>query len=176
MSLTQEQFSLLSHGIIDLRGIVTEDTFDYARDCFAALVANDSPNITVWITSDGGSIEYGLGIYDILRNYEGWVTGLVIGRARSVALVILQACDDRQAYSNATVFLHNPIYTVGHEALAQYIRTKDAREFKAMRQRMMGILTSRCKISRREVAQMCNNETTLYVNQAKKAGFVDTLI
>ena len=176
MSLNQEQFALLSRGIIDLRGPITEETFDYVRDCFTALVAQDCPSITVWITSDGGGINAGLSIYDILRNYEGYVTGLVIGKARSIALLILQACDERQAHANATVFLHDPIYTVGHAVLAQCIRTQDVGEFEAMRQRMIGILVEKSKLSRREVINLCRRKTTFYANEAKKHGFIDELI
>ena len=176
MSLNQEQFALLSRGIIDLRGTVTEDTFEYVRDCMTALVANDSPEITVWITSDGGSIDAGLNIYDMLRNYPGYVTGLVIGKARSIALVILQACDERQAHTNSTVFLHNPVYTVGHNILAQCIRAQDSREFLAMQRRMVRVLTDKSKLSHAEVTRLCRNNTNLYADKAKRVGFIDTLI
>lgn len=176
MSLNQEQFALLSRGIIDLRGPIDEDSFDYVRSCITALVANDAPAVTVWITSDGGSIKYGLSIYDMLRNYPGYVTGLVIGKAYSIALVILQGCDERQAYANATVFLHDPIYTVGYSILAQHIKTQDISEFESMRRRMISILKQRSKLPLRQINRLCRDNTTLYADQAKKAGFLDVLV
>lgn len=176
MNLTQEQFALLSRGIVDLRGNVTGDTFEYVRDCLTSLTAKDCPDITVWITSDGGSIDAGLNIYDMLRNYPGRVTGLVIGSARSIALVILQACNERQAYINSTVFLHDPVYMVGHAILAQCVRTQDTGEFDAMRQRMIAILVAKSKLSRSEVVKMCRRKTNLYADKAKQAGWLDTLL
>ncbi|MFA6466938.1 MAG: ATP-dependent Clp protease proteolytic subunit [Patescibacteria group bacterium] len=176
MHLNQEELALLSRGIVDLHGNVTGDTFEYVRDCLTSLAAKDYPDITVWITSDGGNIDAGLNIYDILRNYPGRVTGLVIGSARSIALVILQACNERQAHTNSTVFLHDPVYMVGHSILAQCVRTQDTGEFDIMRQRMIDILVAKSKLSRREVVKMCRQKTNLYADKAKKAGWIDTLL
>jgi len=77
----------LGRGIIDLQGDVDGKMIFYVREATTRLIAHDSPDITIHITSGGGSVDTGLDIYDFLQNYTGKITGKVFGYARSMAVL-----------------------------------------------------------------------------------------
>lgn len=108
-SLSAVQADLLANArIIDLNGDVDRRMFDYVREAIVRLKAEGCPDITVLITCPGGGCQMGLGIFDLLNNYPGKVTGEIFGFAKSMATIILQACDIRLAAEHSAILLHNP--------------------------------------------------------------------
>lgn len=103
---------LLAKGIVDLAGEVDESMALYVREAIMILTANDQPDITIMITSNGGNVAVGLCIYDMLQNYSGEKTGIVNGFCRSMTTVILQACDHRQAMTHARIKIHDVVVDV----------------------------------------------------------------
>ncbi len=98
---------LLSRRVIDLCGEVDENMAMYVRDSLMMLVANDNPDITVVITSNGGEVSVALAIYDMLVNYPGKVTGEIKSFCRSAATLIFQACGRRVISPNSKIKIHN---------------------------------------------------------------------
>ncbi|PJE58545.1 MAG: hypothetical protein COU81_00180 [Candidatus Portnoybacteria bacterium CG10_big_fil_rev_8_21_14_0_10_36_7] len=98
---------LLSKGIIDLSGDIDEDMAMYIRESLMILATKGNPDIKIIITSNGGNVGVGLAIYDMLRIYPGRVTGEAKSFCRSMATVILQACDHRMASANSKIKIHN---------------------------------------------------------------------
>ncbi len=105
--LSDVQRGLLEKNTVDLQGEVDEQMVRYVREALLRLTVKGSPPITVFITSGGGSAGIGLDIYDDLMMYSGKKVGLVGGFARSMAAVILQACDLRLAMRNARLLIHH---------------------------------------------------------------------
>lgn len=98
---------LLVRRVLDLCGEIDEDMAKYVRDSLIMLAANDNPDITVLITSNGGDVTVGLAIYDMLVRYPGKITGEVKSFCRSMATVVLQACSHRVATANSQIKIHN---------------------------------------------------------------------
>lgn len=98
---------LLSKCILDLCGEIDEEMAMYVRDSLMVLAANDNPDITVVLTSNGGDVTVGLAIYDMLVRYPGNITGEVKSFCRSMATVVLQACGHRIASANSQIKIHN---------------------------------------------------------------------
>lgn len=105
---TVVQQKLLERGIIDIASDDLNGTSAvYVREALNTLLSRGAPDVLVTITSDGGLVDVGLGIYDMIRLYPGVVTGKVVGYARSMAAVILQACDVRECARHASIRIHN---------------------------------------------------------------------
>ncbi len=58
-------------------------------------IAEPEDEITLVINSVGGDTQTGLSIYDLIIGSNRNITGIVLGRADSMALVVLQACKKR---------------------------------------------------------------------------------
>lgn len=63
--------------------------------------------VTVEISSPGGSIFEGVTIFNLLRDYEGEVTTIITGIAASMASYIALAGKTIKAYDNAVYMIHN---------------------------------------------------------------------
>lgn len=62
--------------------------------------------INVYLSSHGGEVVSGLGIYDALTKCPSYVTITVFGSAESMAAIILQAADCRRITENSYLMLH----------------------------------------------------------------------
>jgi ATP-dependent Clp protease protease subunit len=62
--------------------------------------------ITICINSAGGCVDLGLAVIDAIRACRSPVTGMVEANAESMAIIILQACDERVAYPNSLLMAH----------------------------------------------------------------------
>ena len=73
------------------------------------LVSNGTDQITVIISSSGGSAEYGNGYISAIRKAQKQgvkIIGSVYGQATSMAFFILQACDERVMGELDTIMAH----------------------------------------------------------------------
>ena len=101
------QKKLLEKRKIDILGKIEPDTIKYVREAFQALTLDNSPSITLTITSGGGDADVGLDICDLLKFYTGHKIGVVHGYANSMASIILQVCDWRVITPNAHILIHH---------------------------------------------------------------------
>lgn len=69
-------------------------------------VGDESTPLTVFLTTNGGSVVDGLGIYDLLTNAGCPVTIAVVGYAFSMGSVILQAATTRVLMPNSYIMAH----------------------------------------------------------------------
>ena len=97
----------LNKNIITFMGEICADTVRDVKEGLAKLYFKGSPEIIILITSQGGSVNCGLDIIDLLTLYKGKKTAIVCGRAYSTAAVILQACDVRYATVHSLILFHN---------------------------------------------------------------------
>lgn len=67
---------------------------------------DDGSPITILLNSEGGDINQGRAIYDLIKNSKSHVTIKVYGEACSAATFILQAADERIMSSNSYLMLH----------------------------------------------------------------------
>jgi ATP-dependent Clp protease protease subunit len=82
---------------------------EMARQVCTQLLAlsckSDKP-IKILINSDGGLIEDGYAIYNLISALPNEVEGVVIGSCHSMASIILQACDKRTITPYGSIMLH----------------------------------------------------------------------
>jgi len=175
---------LLSKNIIDLSGKVDEDMAMYVRDALMMLTANNNPAIKVIITSGGGNVTVSLAIYDMLKNYPGKKTGLVISFCRSMAVVILQACDERLALPHSLVGVHSILVdieklpssiTFTPKKILEFVEkvVKDARSAQGI---IENIYRRRTGQTLKAIRQVSNKDYDMTAQEALTFGLIDAII
>lgn len=175
--LTDLQAELLERNIIVLDGDVDEEMAGYVHECMLRLAVKDNPPITIRITSDGGDTENGLYIYDFLRLYPGKKTGIVIAFARSMAAIVLQACDVRQCPKNSVVLIHRVSQAVKTDDLTDEAKLKETKkEMLVEEEKLWSILRERTKKSRRAIIAVCKKDREMSAAEALNFGLIDEII
>jgi ATP-dependent Clp protease protease subunit len=172
------QLDLLSQRVVDIAGEVDMDMAKYVREALLRLKAERSPDIEVRITSNGGSVEAGLDIHDMIRLYEGKKKGIVFGMAASMGAVILQACDERCAAPNASVLIHHISRNqVSLDDLRKPHKVNQIRkEMERRQQRLYTILSARTGQTNKRIRAVCAKDEEMLSEEALKFGLIDTVL
>ncbi len=178
--LSPLQLGLLKKGIIDLHGDVNGKMLHYVRECMMRLALKDNPPISIKITSSGGDVWFGLLIYDLFRSYPGKKTGTVIVFARSMAAIILQACDKREATQNSCILVHNIHVSKGEISLDEFDSVKQMKkikdEIRKDQEKVHLILEKRTNKSRKTIMALCKKAYDLSAQEALDVGLIDKII
>ncbi len=179
-SLNEMQASLLEQKVIDLQGQFDDEMFQYVRDALLLLSVKGNPAIRVQISSGGGDATVGLVIYDMLRHYQGETTGVVVGFAKSAAVLVLQACTTRLCTQNSFLLVHE-VYrdrVFLNEMENDKKRAKMVAAAKRKQTRIYLILEKRTGKSRERIAALCrkgNTDKVLTAEEALKFGLIDKI-
>lgn len=169
---------LLEKSIIDLSGEVDEDMIMYLRDAMLILATNNNPDIEIVITSNGGHASIGLNMYDLIRNYSGRTVGKVEGFCKSMATVVLQACDHRVCLCNSYIKIHN----VNGEIVSLDVFRDPKRLAKLVvrlekKQSIIdNIYRSRNGRSLKAIARLSKKDIDLTAEEALEFGLIDEII
>jgi len=176
--LDKIQEGLIEQNIISIGGEIDDDATMYIREALLRLRAKGNPEITLQITSGGGSVDVGLDIYDFLRSYPGKKIGTVQGVARSMAAIILQACDKRIAMRHSSILIHHiSKRDIGldelrdKEKIAQILDTLEKSQA-----RIYTILSEKTKHTIEEIKVECAKNEDMTAEDALSFGLVDEII
>jgi ATP-dependent Clp protease protease subunit len=176
--LDEVQKGLLDQNIISIGGEIDVDTAMYVREAILRLVCKGSPPIKVLITSTGGSVRFGLDIYDALKYYAGEKTGVVSGIAHSMACVILQACQKRQCMRHSSVLIHHVSTTeMSLDAIRDKTEIAKIREdLEGDQARIYKILSKKTRKSVKKIRKECVKNKQMNSEKALKFGLIDEII
>lgn len=142
--------------------------FDFADE----LSKVTTPNLTVRINSYGGEVSQGLGIYNLLKEWNGHVTTVCDGFACSAASVVFVAGKTRVMPKTSLLMIHN----------AWTIASGDSEDFKKMAEDLAKInepiVQSYCNATGLPVSKiqkMMNEETWLTAEEAFELGFANKI-
>ena len=142
--------------------------FDFADE----LSKVTTPNLTVRINSYGGEVSQGLGIYNLLKEWNGHVTTVCDGFACSAASVVFVAGKTRVMPKTSLLMIHN----------AWTIASGDSEDFKKMAEDLAKInepiIQSYCDATGLPVSKiqkMMNEETWLTAEEAFELGFANKI-
>lgn len=99
--------------------IANEITTDVCNDIIKQLLVLDSESsdeITVFITSPGGSISDGMALYDVIRMLRSPVKTICMGMSASMGAILLLAADERLILKNSEIMIHDPSFGSGKYA------------------------------------------------------------
>lgn len=172
--LSDHQLALLNQNIINIVGEIDNDTAMEVLESIIQSIAKGSPALKIIITSEGGSLEAGLQIYDIIRQYPGKTTGIVWGYACSSALIILQACNKRLATQSSYIRMHPSSRVVQANVLKDKILLQQIiQQLDKLDIRICQIYSLRTKKKIEEIGNMLNRQLLMEAKQALAENFID---
>lgn len=132
-------------------------------------------DINLYITSPGGSVAAGLGIYDTMQYVRSSITTICIGQAASMGALLLAAGTKgkRFALPNARVLIHQPMG--GFQGQATEIDIH-AREILKIRGRLNEILAKHTGQPLDKIAMDTERDYFMSAEEAKKYGLIDEVI
>lgn len=132
-------------------------------------------DINLYISSPGGSVMAGLGIYDTMQYVRPAITTICIGQAASMGALLLAAGTKgkRFALPNARVLIHQPMG--GFQGQATEIDIH-AREILKIRGRLNEILAKHTGQPLDKIAQDTERDYFMSGEEAKKYGLIDEVI
>lgn len=169
--------------IKDIRTIVTKDD-KFLADNKALLTSmgisvSDAklPEINLYLSTYGGNVYDGLGVYDAIdnlsRKYQ--VNVFVTGKAMSCGLFILQAGTTRYGFKNST-YLYHDVSDIEIGKLKSIQESTE--EGLRLRKRIHDIILSRTKISEEQLNDMIEHKKDWFFDAetALKLGVIDEII
>lgn len=166
--------------IIILSGEVNEQT---AMDVIVRLMDFDNDDhtkeISLYINSPGGNIDYGLAIYDVIKHIQAPVSTVCFGMAASMGAFLLSCGEPgrRFALPHSRALIHQPLVTT---------RTGSYKTETAMRKIAESIRNSRDELERiiahnvgktpEAVHADCERDNWMSAQQAKDYGIIDDIL
>lgn len=131
--------------------------------------SKDSEELVVHINSQGGDVDEGFAIHDLLTTSGKKITTIIEGMCASIATVVALAGTKREMTENATFFIHNAWGgAIGDaEELQKY-----ADAVKAATDKIIDFYVSKTGADRAAIADMMNSDTSMTADQAKQIGFI----
>lgn len=133
----------------------------------------DRQPILLYVTSNGGEVDSGFELIDIIQNSKTPVHTINLGYQYSMGFLIGLAGHKRFATQNAKFLMHdgsNFVYNSGAKA-------QDQMEFqKKVEERVKQYILSRSKLTSEEYDSKLRVEWYLFAGEAKDKGFVDYII
>ena len=133
----------------------------------------DRQPILLYVTSNGGEVDSGFELIDIIQNSKTPVHTINLGYQYSMSFLIGLAGHKRFATQNAKFLMHdgsNFVYNSGAKA-------QDQMEFqKKVEERVKQYILSRSKLTSEEYDSKLRVEWYLFASEAKDKGFVDYII
>ncbi len=180
LEMNELRNSLLEQNIINIDSWIDLTVEPYVHSATLRLQVKKCPDVQVLISSDGGSEMMGLHIYDLLRLYPGKEVGKVLTYARSIAAIILQACDQRICARHARIRIHN---VRARGEVLSFDRMRSSKEVaKLLAELEKGqvlvddILMKRTGQSLKEIRRVCKRDRDMTAQEAKDFGLIDEII
>lgn len=133
----------------------------------------DRQPILLYVTSNGGEVDSGFELIDIIQNSKTPVHTINLGYQYSMGFLIGLAGHKRYATQNAKFLMHdgsNFVYNSGAKA-------QDQMEFqRKVEERVKQYILSRSKLTSEEYDSKLRVEWYLFASEAKDKGFVDSII
>jgi len=133
----------------------------------------DRRPILLYVTSNGGEVDSGFELIDVIQNSKTPVYTINLGYQYSMGFLIGLAGHKRFATPNAKFLMHdgsNFIYNSGAKA-------QDQMEFqRKVEERVKRYILSRSQLTSAEYDSKLRVEWYLFADEAKKKGFVDYII
>lgn len=144
-----------------------------AKQFVKDLAKIDAALLTVRINSGGGDVFDGLAIFNALRRHDAAVVTEIDGLAASIASIIALAGEEVQMADNAFFMIHDP-------SGMEWGTAEDMRKMADLLDKVGGSLVNvyaeKTGKSADELLDWMHAETWFDADEAKAAGFVDTLV
>jgi ATP-dependent protease ClpP protease subunit len=132
----------------------------------------ESGEIVMRITSDGGNATYGLAIYEMIRNAPSPVTTYAYGGVASAATMIFMAGKERIITCSSYLLIHEPYIEASAATTVTIAKSEqNTALLKFLYKRFIDVYTGVTKQPRDHIEKLVQNETILSSEEALKLGF-----
>lgn len=167
---------LLKDRIIFLSGEINDHTADLVVAQLLHLEA-EGPNkdISLYINSPGGSVSAGLAIYDTIQYIQSPVSTICIGRAASMAAVLLAAGEKGKRYSlpHSDIMIHQPLGGAQGQASDILIH---ADKILLVREELNKILADKTGQDLERISKDTDRDFFMSAKEALEYGLIDEVI
>ncbi|HAO61556.1 MAG TPA: Clp protease ClpP [Erysipelotrichaceae bacterium] len=170
-SESDDTTELIIHG--DITSMKWEESDVGSFDIAKELKEVKTSNLLVRINSYGGEVSQGLGIYNLLRSFQGKVTTINDGFACSAASVIYMAGVKRVMPRSALLMIHNAA-TIAWGDSNDFIKMADT--LAKVTQPSVEVYKSVSNLSEAEIKKMMDDETWISADEALKYGFATHIV
>ena len=155
--VTSESVSLLIRGLLYLEG---ED---------------DQAPVTLYVNSNGGEVQSGLALYDVMQAVHCPIRAVCLGIAASMAAVLFASADERLMLPHSRVMIHDPLIDggIGGSALSVKARTDDLMR---MREVIAQTIARHSGMDVERVYELTASDTYFEAEKAVEAGLADRVI
>jgi len=169
---------LIDKRIIYLDGFIENSKVDYLSRIIVFLNSYSEAGITLYLNSGGGNIGAGFALYDVVKYSRAPITGIVLKRVSSMAILVLQGCKIRKALRHATFAFHNLTHqvdiTCNTDRAEQFLEwVKEIRETQNVYNRLIGVRTSG---GPELISQFCKQGKIVIAPEAREIGLIDEII
>lgn len=167
---------LLKNRIVLLSGPISDQIANLvvAQLIYLSNEDADSP-IQMYISSPGGGVYAGLGIYDTMQMIPNQISTVAVGATASFGTVLLASGSPghRYALPNATMHLHQPLG--GAQGQASDIEIQ-ANEILRLKKRLNEILAAHTNQELERIENDTNRDIFMNAEEAVKYGLVDEVL
>lgn len=165
----------LADGRLFIRGDITPDTAVRFSSSLLYL-AKEKISARIYINSGGGEINSGLMMYDAIQDYPGDFEIYCIGRAASMAAVLLAGGrkGKRFVLPHSQVMIHEPLIAGGYGGSASTIE-KTAKSILEVRDTLNGIIAQHTGHTLKEVNKATETDCWMTAKEAVEFGICDEI-
>lgn len=109
---------LLSENTIFLTGaICRENCNEIIKQLLYLNTKSDVDELCLFIDSDGGSVQAGFALYDVIQMMSKPIRTIILGQACSMAAIIFLAAENNRRFMlpNSRIMIHDPSFSEGHD-------------------------------------------------------------
>lgn len=160
-------------------GLIKEDTFTtfslFLRR--ASLELPKDGKLEILISSPGGSFNYCLAAFDMIRHMSQQVTTIIAGNADSCATVLFLAGDRRLVMPNGAATFHEPSKKKpAEEDINVSESARLVKDLKYSFDKLLRIICNRTGIEYQVLKKFCKDITTLSATELVKHGFAHKVL
>ena len=178
--LNVTQMDVYSRLMMDRIIFLGSEIDDYAANTLQAQLlyldsVDSGKDISIYITSPGGSVTAGLGIYDTMQFISSDVATICTGMAASMAAVLLVSGQEgkRSALPHSRVMIHQPLGGVQGQASDIEI---EAREIQKFKKELYTIIATHSHQDYDKVWKDSDRNYWMTAEEAKEYGMIDQVL
>ena len=167
---------LLKERIVFLVGSINDNVATLVTAQFLYLESeNPKKEIYFYISSPGGLVNAGLGVYDTMQYIKSPVSTLCIGQASSMGSFLLTAGESGKRFSlpNSRIMVHQP--SAGFQGQATDIEIH-ANEIMLLKKRLNEIYSKHTRRTVEEIKNALERDKFMTPLEAKEFGLIDKVV
>jgi ATP-dependent protease ClpP protease subunit len=152
----------------------TIDSYEsYALSWF--LEQNKNTDIVIRINSEGGSVDEGITMYNLLKSHNGMVTTVVDGKCHSAAILVFCAGKKRYMNEGTTMLIHPVTADYISDANASDLRkyADTIEQYESVILNIYAKTVGKSEDTLKKLKKLMEQETTLTAEEAAELGFCE---